>query len=924
MARQVRRVAAGVVLVMPMSAWATVQNTRTSQNYATITQAINNAISGDTLAVGPGTYNERVDVDKSLTIIGGGSTGANQVIIQWDGAGNAVVNVDLGVALDLRGVKVVGVGNSGLWATLSSGVALDDVWVDGTSTLGQGGGIRLDNTDAQLTDVLISGAGASSEGGAIFLTSSSSATALLTNVQVTGATSGGNGAGIFASSVDVSCTPCLVDGAVATGDGGGIYGTGGSLVSVGSTWDGNSASGDGGGIYWTNGLVDLQGDVITGNDGANGGGVYLGTATDFAGSDLRVTGNSAATRGGGVRAVTPAAFAVRRALVCDNDAGFAGGIGIDAAITSSVRNVSFVENTGTAALRVEGVGPLEARNNTFAGNTASSGALEVFNGAAATAVNNVFAFTQSGAGADLGASASLTTQYNWFYSNAAGSLTGGGTLDFTDSEAIDPELRSYLPDGNCLNDDLWPAYTSPLIDGGLIPITDPDGSRADIGAFGGPDSDVAPHTDGDGDGVTAVKDCDDTRMAIYPGATEVCDTIDNDCNGTPDDNAVDAPRWFPDTDDDGFGDDTATAIRSCAAPPSPPTWVNNNLDCDDGLVGTNPYADEFCDAVDHNCDGDVLAGAIDAQLWYPDVDMDGYGDELLGTLGCAQEFPGLINVGDDCDDTQPLVNPGQADQLCDDIDQDCDGEESHLDAVPYYPDADGDLHGDAGSAGIPGCGIDVGTRVPNNTDCNDSDPAVHADQPEVCDFRDTNCDGAVDNGTPLTSWWPDRDEDGFGKDGAEITSFCPPDPAWAQQGGDCDDDEAAIFGGNTEICDGLDNDCDGLTDADDPDAVGLLEAFEDFDGDGYGLGAPVFVCDLVGYATNADDCNDGNADISPDAAEVIDNDVDEDCDGIEQRSGNTDTPPGDDPSGCGCSQGGAVPWVGFPTWVLVLALRRRS
>jgi len=108
-----------------------------------------------------------------------------------------------------------------------------------------------------------------------------------------------------------------------------------------------------------------------------------------------------------------------------------------------------------------------------------------------------------------------------------------------------------------------------------------------------------PGIDVDGDGFIAPQDCDDNDASINPDATEVCDGVDNDCDGTVDDGVL--ATFYRDDDGDNFGDDTQP-IQACAQPPG---FVTDNTDCDDGNPQRNPGATEFCDAIDNDCDGTV-------------------------------------------------------------------------------------------------------------------------------------------------------------------------------------------------------------------------------------------------------------------------------------------------------------------------------
>jgi hypothetical protein len=118
----------------------------------------------------------------------------------------------------------------------------------------------------------------------------------------------------------------------------------------------------------------------------------------------------------------------------------------------------------------------------------------------------------------------------------------------------------------------------------------------------GDTGDTGAGLDQDGDGYGARDDCDDTNPDIHPGADELCDGVNNDCDAAVDEpDAVDAVEWCRDSDQDGFGDGAVTT-RSCDQPPG---FIADGSDCDDTSALAYPGAEEVCgDGVDNDCDSD--------------------------------------------------------------------------------------------------------------------------------------------------------------------------------------------------------------------------------------------------------------------------------------------------------------------------------
>ncbi len=186
-------------------------------------------------------------------------------------------------------------------------------------------------------------------------------------------------------------------------------------------------------------------------------------------------------------------------------------------------------------------------------------------------------------------------------------------------------------------------------------------------------------------------DCNDEDATINPTQEEVCDGIDNDCDGQVDDGV--SVTMYVDADDDGYGnpDDSRQVCEEEAG------LVTNDSDCNDDDVLINPEAAERCNAVDDDCDGDVdEADEGDEPLFYRDADGDGYGvegDTVVG--GMCDSIEGYATVAGDCDDTSASVYPGGFER-CNEQDDDCDGEtdEDPIDGMVLYLDEDGDGVGD--------------------------------------------------------------------------------------------------------------------------------------------------------------------------------------------------------------------------------------
>jgi hypothetical protein len=511
------------------------------------------------------------------------------------------------------------------------------------------------------------------------------------------------------------------------------------------------------------------------------------------------------------------------------------------------------------------------------------------------------------------------------------------------------------------NNDCDASTPDPEVDGDGDGVSVCDGDPDDTDPAIGPDR-IRWYLDSDGDGyggavselaasrpspdhVLFPGDCADADPAVNPDAVDDdCDGIDDDCDGFVDEAAPTTP-WYADDDLDGEG--AGAPLAACAAPAG---FVDNRRDCDDTDELVNTMAAEICDGIDNDCDGLLGADELDADgdgwrmcddcddangarnpgqpevcdgildndcdsggpepeidgdgdgfsvcegdpddadsallptafVWYLDADGDGFGGPVT-TVAAGAPGPDWTSVFGDCDDDDVLVNPSADDDLCDGVDDDCDGlvddDVPAGDLVAWHPDADGDGEGRQSSTPVVACFPPVG-HVDNAADCNDLDPSVSTDASEVCDGIDNDCDGLM-----LPDEMSDADLDGV--------------PTCL----DCDDADPERFPGNPEVCDGIvDNDCDGRpTDIDadlDNDGFSVCEGdpdddddarfpptflwYADGDGDGVGAGTPVSSTTRPpGHVVQNGDCDDAAPAVFPGALDDACDGVDQNCNGID-------------------------------------------
>ncbi len=427
-------------------------------------------------------------------------------------------------------------------------------------------------------------------------------------------------------------------------------------------------------------------------------------------------------------------------------------------------------------------------------------------------------------------------------------------------------------------------------------------------------------------------DCNDNNAAIKPGATEVCDGIDNNCNGSTDEgvqttyyrdmdsdgfgnpsvtqmacsqpsgyvtnntdcndnSALEKPGqvWYKDTDNDGYAQTGAATIIQCLRPTgykAASELTSTTGDCNDNNAGINPTASEVCDGVDNNCNSSIDEGV--QTTYYRDMDMDGFGNPSVTQMACSQPS-GYVANNTDCNDNSALEKPGQI----------------------WYKDTDNDGYAQTGAATITQClrpsGYKAASELTSTTgDCNDNNAAINPAVSEICDGIDNNCNSMTDEGAQTTYyrdmdndgfgnpsvtqmacsqpsgyvtnntdcndnnalekpgqvWYKDTDNDGYAQTGAATITQCLRPTGYkaalelTSTTGDCNDNNAAINPVASEVCDGVDNNCNSSIDE------GVQTTYyRDMDNDGFGNPSVTqMACSLPsGYVTNNTDCNDNSA-----------------------------------------------------------------
>jgi len=377
--------------------------------------------------------------------------------------------------------------------------------------------------------------------------------------------------------------------------------------------------------------------------------------------------------------------------------------------------------------------------------------------------------------------------------------------------------------------------------------------------------------DFEGDGIGDPCDPDDDNDGA-PDATDNCHWMVN-----PDQSDIDKDGFGDVCDNDKDGDGVPNEVDNCPQDANP---GQGDIDLD-----------EIGDKCDPDKDGDGVENEDDNCEYFPNSGQDDNDDDGQGDI-CDNDDDN-DGVSDFLDNCQFIPNGDQTNLDGDEFGDVCDDDDDN-DNIPDTEDncpADknnGQENHDSDQLGDVCDPDDDNDGDPDGSDCEPKNAAVHHGAQEVCNGIDDNCVNGIDEDGALNcnTWHYDADDDGYGT--SQTKCLCNESGMYrADKGGDCNDSASEINPGAVEKCNGVDDNCDGLTDPE--GSQGAVTYYKDHDDDGYGVtGDHKNLCSASGEYTAGQygDCNDNNSNVSPGATEKC-NGVDDNCDGSTDPDGSS-------------------------------------
>ena len=312
---------------------------------------------------------------------------------------------------------------------------------------------------------------------------------------------------------------------------------------------------------------------------------------------------------------------------------------------------------------------------------------------------------------------------------------------------------------------------------------------------------------------TLIPDCNDANNTVKPGASEICNAVDDNCNNQTNEGGVcSSTPYYCDSDIDTYYNKNISG--SCIGINCKPAncTITQGNDCNDNNINVNPGITEACNYLDDNCNNQTDEGA--KITFYRDADTDTYGNYSVLFQACTAPL-GYVANSTDCNDGNNAIKPLAA-EVCNNVDDNCNNITDEGVRLDLYSDTDYDGYGNPNNI-TGGCSVSAG-YVLNNLDCNDRNFSIKPNATEICNNADDDCDGQTDEGVVcgITNYYCDNDGDFYRSSviSGNCTTFnCVPAACLTSQGSDCNDQNGAVNPGiNDTTCDGIDNNCDGIED----------------------------------------------------------------------------------------------------------------